>query len=231
MSPTPGQSRAAAARDRLDCARADAARGTAAFALTALLAALAGCSWRPHHPGWVIHSSLQVLGPLPDGGYRLLFPYIIGDFYGPPDTGDFVAPVSRTPDGFTLDLNRTQKELQSELEPADFSLRFLRIAPHDARLARLIPIALQRDGIEPVGRVEWLDAQSRRPLMLVYVDRPARIAGSVVRGGEALRYDIRVSNAGYVWVGAVQMGQHDTLYTAVPAPQQLILTITSGRMK
>ena len=179
----------------------------------------------------MIQSSVQVLGPLPAGGYRLVFPYIVGDFYGPPGTGDFVAPVSRTADGFTLDLNLTQKALESELGPTDFSLRFLRIAPRDARLARLTPGALQRDGIESVGRVEWLDAQSRRPLMLVYVDRPARIDGTVTRGGETLRYDIRVAKAGYMWIGAVQVSEHDTLYTRVRPPQHLILAITTGRMK
>lgn len=168
---------------------------------------------------------------MPAGGYRLVFPYIVGDFYGPPDTGNFVVPVSQTAAGFTLDLNRTQKELESELGPTDFTLRFLRIAPHEARLARLIPVALQRRGIDSVGTVEWLDAQSHRPLMLVYVDRPARIVGSVTRGGETLRYDIRVARAGYVWIGAVQAGEHDALYAAVRPPRQLILTITMGRVK
>ena len=179
----------------------------------------------------MIHSSIQVLGLVPAGGYRLAFPYIVGDFYGPPDTGNFVTPVRQTAAGFTLDLNRTQGSLESDLGPTDFSLRFLEIAPHDARLARLIPIALQREGIDPVGTVEWLDAQSGRPLMLVYVDRPARIEGSVNRGGETLRYDIRVAKAGYVWIGAVQAGEHDTLYTTVRPPQRLVLTITIGQKK
>ena len=223
--------RAAAARDRRDPAHPVAARGAVVLAVTALLAALAGCSWGPHHPGWVIHATTQVLGPLPARGYRLVFPYIVGDFYGPPDTGNFVVPVSQGADGFTLDLNRTQKALESELGPTDFSLRFLRIAPHEARLARLIPVALQRDGIDPVGTAEWLDARSHRPLMLVYVDRPARIEGSITRGGETLRYDIRVAQAGYAWIGAVQAGEHDTLYTAVRPPQHLILTITTLRMR
>lgn len=226
MSAISGRPRAAAARDRRG-----PARGAALAALVVLLVVSSGCSWGPHHPGWVIHSAIQVVGPLPTGGYRLVFPYIVGDFYGPPDTGYFVTPVSQTAGGFTLDLNRTQKALESELGPADFSLRFLRIAPREARLARLIPLALQRDGIDPVGRVEWLDAQSRRPLMLVYVDRPARIQGSVTRRGERLRYDIAVAEAGYVWIGAVQAGEHDTLYTVVRPPQQLILTITSGQKK
>lgn len=201
----------------------------AALVLIALLAALSGCSRRPHHADWVIHSSLDVIGPPPAGGYRLVFPYIVGDFYGAPNTGGFVAPVSRTPGSFVLDLNRTQEALERELGPTDFSLRFLEIVPHDARIARLAPAALQRDGIDPVGTVEWLDAQSRMPLMLVYIDRPARIAGSLTRDGETIRYEVRAPKPGYFWIGGVQSGPHETLYTVVPSPRHLILTITTKR--
>jgi len=151
----------------------------------------------------------------------------VGDFYGPPDTGDFVAPASRTASGFTLDLNRTQAALESELAPAHFSLRRLEAVPADTRLARLTPDALQRNGINPVGTVEWSDANSHRPLMLVYVDRPARITGSYLRGGETTRYDIRVVAAGYVWIAGIRVSEHDTLYTSVPAPKHLVLTITT----
>jgi hypothetical protein len=193
----------------------------------ALLGALSGCSRAPHHPGWVIESSVEVIGPPPAGGYRLIFPYIVGDFYGPRSTGNFVVPVSATAGSFTLDLNRTQAALEKELGPADFSLRFLKIVPQDARIARLAPEALQRNDIEPVGSVEWLDARSRKPLMLVYVDRPARIAGSVTRNGEAIRYDIRAVKPDYIWIGAVHAGEHETLYTVVPPPEHLILTVTT----
>lgn len=214
-------------RTRAAVASARAARQTAAFALAiALLTALPGCARAPHHPDWVIHSALEVLGTPPAGGYRLAFPYIVGDLYGPPDTGDFVTPVSRSASGFTLDLNRAQQALESELAPTDFSLRFLRITPAKARIARLAPEALQRNGIEPVGTVEWRDAQSRRPLMLVYIDRPAVVAGSLTRGGETIRYDIRVATPGYVWIGGIPSGEHETLYTVVPRPQHLVLTIT-----
>jgi hypothetical protein len=202
---------------------------TLLIALLALLAALSGCSRLPHHPGWVIRSSIAIVGPPPADGYRLIFPYIVGDFYGPPSTGNFVAPVSGGATGFTLDLNRTQDALEKVLEPVDFSLRFLEVVPHDARVARLAPAALQRNDIGPVGTVEWLDARSRQPLMLVYVDRPARIAGSVTRGGETVRYDIRAAKPDYVWIGGVRVSEHDTLYTVVPAPQHLILTITTRR--
>jgi hypothetical protein len=200
----------------------------AAIALTALLAALSDCSRGPHHPDWVIRSSIELAGPPPPGGYRLVFPYIVGDLYGSPNTGDFVRPASRAPGSFVLDLNRTQQALEGELERARFSLPFLHITPTATRLARLAPAALQRDGIETVGTAQWLDAASRRPLMLVYVDRPARLAGSFSRAGETVGYDIRVAKPGYVWIGSLQVGQHDTLYTAVPPPRRLILTIRTG---
>lgn len=177
----------------------------------------------------MIHSALELIGPPPADGYRLLFPYIVGDFYGSPDTGDFVVPASRTSGGFTLDLNRTQQALESELAPTDFSLRFLKITPAEARIARLAPEALQRNGIEPVGTVEWRDGKSGRPLMLVYVDRAARIEGSLTRGGETIGYDVRAAGAGYIWIGSIRKGEHDTIYTVVPPPRHLILTITTGR--
>jgi hypothetical protein len=65
--------------------------------------------------------------------------------------------------------------------------------------------------------------------MLVYVDRPARIEGSDTRDGNTIRYDIRVANPGYVWIGATPRGGHETLYTTVPPPQQPVLTITIER--
>lgn len=214
----------AAARGRIDAARLGAA-----LALIATLAALSGCARGPRHPDWIIHSAIEIIGPRPSGGYRLVFPYIVGDFYGSPNTGGFVVPVSRSGDGFTLDLNRTQKALESELAPTAFSLRFLKIVPAKARIARLIPMALQRDGIEPVGTVEWLDRPSHRQLMLVYVDRPMRIEGGVSRGGDTVRYDIRADKPGYLWIGGIRVGERETLYTTVPRPQHLALTITTAR--
>lgn len=227
MSVTSGRSSAAAVAGCHD--GVGALDITLLVALLALLAALSGCSRPPHHPSWVIQSSVEVVGPPPDGGYRLIFPYIVGDFYGPPSTGNFVAPVSSDAAGFTLDLNRTQDALEKELEPVDFSLRFLEIMPHDARIARLAPAALQRNDIDPVGTVEWLDAGSRKPLMLVYIDRPARIVGSVTRGRETVRYDIRAAKPDYVWIGGVQLGEHETLYTVVPPPRHLLMTISTRR--
>lgn len=91
-----------------------------------------GCGRGPNHPGWVIHSSIEVIGPPPAAGYRLIFPYIVGDLYGSANTGAFVAPLSLTPSAFTLDLNRTQDSLERELEPTDFEFRIMKITPRDA---------------------------------------------------------------------------------------------------
>ncbi|MGH8202540.1 MAG: hypothetical protein ACREVO_19590 [Steroidobacteraceae bacterium] len=200
-----------------------------AVALVALVALVAACSRGPQHPDWVIHSAIEVIGAPPAGGYRLIFPYVVGDVYGAANTGAFVVPMSLTPRSFTLDLNRTQQDLQSELGPTDFELHRMKIAPRDARLARLAPVALQRDGIEAVGSMDWRDAHSGRSLMLVYVDRPAWITGTFSRVGATFRYNIRVPKPGYVWIAAIRAGEHATLYAVVPPPRDLILTITTGQ--
>jgi hypothetical protein len=173
----------------------------------------------------VIHFTVEIAGPPPPGGYRLVFPYIVGDLYGSPNTGAFVEPASRGPGSFVLDLNLTQEVLERELEPTDFTLGFLHVTPAQTRIARLTPIALERDGIDPVGTVQWLDERTGRPLMLVYVDRPARIAGSFTRAGKTIDYDIRARAPGYVWIGSVPAGEQEMLFRAVPAPRGLILRI------
>ena len=175
----------------------------------------------------MIHSAIEFAGPPPPGGYRLVFPYIVGDLYGSPNTGAFVEPASRGPGSFVLDLNRTREVLERELEPTDFTLGFLHVTPAQTRIARLTPIALERDGIDPVGTVQWLDERTRRPLMLVYVDRPARIAGSFTRAGKTIGYDVRTTAPGYVWIGSVSAGAQETLFRAVPAPRRLILRINT----
>ena len=79
-----------------------------AFAGRTACCVVSGCSRAPQHADWVIHSAIEVIGAPPAGGYRLIFPYIVGDFYGPANTGGFVVPGGPTATGFTLDLNRTQ---------------------------------------------------------------------------------------------------------------------------
>jgi hypothetical protein len=198
------------------------------------LLALAGCDKAdPDHPEWVIHSQLVFLSenfssprePLPAGQFRLLFPYIAGDIYGPPTTGDFFNSPLDADYRFEINLNRAHKSLLASLEPTELSLSYLHIEPAEARVARLAPSILQADGIEPLGRTDWFDPASGRPLLLLYLDRPATISGRAVVHGRPLRYAIRVAAPGYVWVGR-QSNADEDVYAVTPKPARLLLAVT-----
>ncbi len=201
--------------------------------LPALAVLIAGCTAaEPDRPEWVIESRLvfrsedfgRELEPLPPGRFRLLFPFIAGDLYGPPTTGDFLHPALAPDYSFRLDLNRGHKSLLASLQPSELGLPYLHVEPSDARLARLAPMILEADGIEPLGRVEWFDPDSQRTLLLLYLDRAASISGQTGSRGRLLRYSIRVSAPGYVWVGK-QAGADEDLYTVMPRPPRLLLAV------
>jgi hypothetical protein len=83
---------------------------------------------------------------------------------------------------------------------------------------------LEADGIEPVGRTDWVDGDSRRTVMLLYLDRAATISGE----SAAAKFSIRAAAAGYVWVGSQPAAQGE-VYTVIPAPARLLLAVTPGR--
>jgi len=215
-------------------------RGTAPrplLALAVLAAVLAGCgtgdSQRP--PGWVLHSQLRFYAsdlqtqraPLPRGAFRLFFPFIAGDLYGPATTGDFIHPLLRPDYSFEIDFGRVQPDLLRSLQPTEFSLDYLRIDPPEARLARLAPVALQPDGIEQVATTDWIDAARHERLMLVYFDRPARITGSLTRNGYTVHYNVRAAAPGYVWVARRPSSDDgEQMYTEVAPPQTVVLALT-----
>jgi hypothetical protein len=191
-----------------------------------LVALLAACSEPSPEPraDWVLQAQVRFYTedlqaerePLPAGSYRLWCPYIVGDLYGAPDTGDLIQPVPN-PDGtVVVDLNVGHERLLAALEPADFSLSVLKLEPADARIARLAPMAMQADGIEQIGATDWIDADSKQRLMLLYADRPCRIWGG--------RYDIRIAAAGYVWVA--ETADDKRTFTVVSQPRRLEIAIT-----
>jgi hypothetical protein len=204
---------------------------------------LSGCHpAQPDRAAWVIRSKLVFLSedlateraPLPPAQFRLFFPYVAGDIYGSPTTGDFINPVVGADYRFQIDLNRSHAALLASLEPTQLSLSQLRIEPAGARIARLAPMVLQADGIERVGRANWIDADTRRTLLLLYFDRPARITGRLVGGGKPIRYSIHAAAEGYVWVGQ-EPGADENVYEVMAAPTRLLLAVTPttdpGRME
>jgi hypothetical protein len=189
------------------------------------LAVLGACHPAPPPPrtDWIIHSQLVFLSadlkserpPLARGRFRLFFPYIAGDIYGSPTTGDFINPTLDADYRFTIDLNRTHQALLASLEPTALSVPYLHIEPAAARVARLAPMVLEVDGIEPIGRTQWVDGDTRRELVLLYFDRPAVISGG--------KFAVHAPAGGYVWVGL-----HGDVYTVMPTPVRLLLAVTAS---
>jgi hypothetical protein len=207
------------------------------FALLATTGTLAGCGQNESaepHGGWVLHSQIEFLSPdlqvardpLPRSAFRLFFPYIAGDLYGPATTGDFIHPVISADLKFEIDFGRVQQDLARSLQPTEFSLDYLKIEPPDARIARLAPLALQPDGIELVAATDWVDAITHERLMLVYFDRPARITGALVRDDYTIRYNVRATTAGYIWIARRQTDDGEQMYIEVEKPKSVVLALT-----
>lgn len=161
----------------------------------------------PARADWVLESHVafveadgKTARTVPAEDLRLWVPYVVGDLYGAPNAGE-LSPVALKPDlSFSLDLNKTNEKLKAALIPTDFSQKWMTIEPKDARVARLSPFVLPVEGIVPVGLCEWLDMDTGDKLMLVYLDRPARIRGEIVHEGRDLRFDIESTEAGYIWI-------------------------------
>jgi hypothetical protein len=206
------------------------------FAFIGAAGLLAGCgrSEPESHHGLVLHSRVQFFAadlqvardPLPRNSFRLFFPYIAGDLYGPATTGDFIHPVINPDLSFDIDLTRAQPDLNRSLQPTEFSLDYLKIEPPDARLARLAPLALQPDGIEQVAVADWIDAATHERLMLVYMDRPSRITGALVHDGYTIRYNVRAAAAGYIWIARRKTEDGEQMYTEVEKPESVILALS-----
>jgi hypothetical protein len=206
------------------------------FVVVAAASLLAGCgqsSTESHH-GWVLHSQIKFLGPdlavarepLPRNAFRLFFPYIAGDLYGPATTGDFIHPTLNADLSFEIDFSRVQKDLNRSLQPTEFSLSYLKIEPANARIARLAPLALQPDGIEQVAVTDWINAETHERLMLVYVDRPSRITGAFVRDDSTIRYNVRAAAPGYIWIARRRTDDGEQMYTEVEKPESVALALT-----
>ncbi len=204
--------------------------------LCVVATALGGCGKTDPgaHRGWVLHSQVKFFAadlqtarePLPRNTFRLFFPYIAGDLYGPATTGDFIHPVINADYTFEIDFNRIHQDLVRSLQPTEFSLDYLKVDPPDTRIARLAPLALQPDGIEQVAAAEWMDAASHEKLMLVYVDRPARITGALVRDTYTIRYNVRATAPGYVWIARRETDEGEQMYTEVEKPAAVVLALT-----
>jgi hypothetical protein len=189
------------------------------------LALLAACGTReevpaPERPDWVLKSRVVFVEAdgkteraAPAEDLRLWVPYVVGDLYGQPNAGE-LSPTALKPDlSFSLDLNKSNDKLRAALVPTVFSQKWMTIEPAAARV----------DNITPVGRCEWLDKDTGHKLMLVYLDRPARIRGEIVYEGRSLRFDIEAKEAGYLWI---RQPEGSGEYRVAPWPGRVLLAVT-----
>lgn len=202
-------------------------------AACAVLALLGACGPPPDRSADVIRAKLVFVGPdlrtrvqaPPVSALRLWCPFILGDLYGEPGTGDLAHAVLHSDLTLEVDLDRSLGDLERSLGPTELSLPFLKAEPAEARIARLAPMVLQANGIEPLGRTEWLDADTHERLMLVFADRPVRITGQRVARGVTLSYDLLIPQAGYVWVREHVASTGDLAYRVAPRPAHLELAV------
>ena len=200
----------------------------------AILLCLSACSANeepaaPAREDWVLQSHVAFLAAdgktprnAPAESLRLWVPYVVGDLYGAPNAGE-LAPVTFKPDlSFVLDLNKSHENLAKVLIPTNFSQKWMIIEPATARIARLSPFVLPADGIVPVGVAEWLDADTGTKLMLVYLDRPARLRGEIVHEGRNLQFDITAAEAGYMWI---QQPEGSGVYRKATWPGRVVLAV------
>jgi hypothetical protein len=203
-------------------------------AIVAAFVALSACApsektAAPPRQDWVLKTHVAFLESdgktpraTPTESLRLWVPYVVGDIYGAPNAGE-LAPVTFNPDlSFVLDLNRSHENLAKALIPTAFSQKWMIIEPATARIARLSPFVLPADGIVPVGVAEWLDADTGVKLMLVYLDRPARLRGEIVHQGRNLRFDIEAKEAGYLWI---QQPEGSGVYQKAAWPGRVVLAV------
>jgi hypothetical protein len=158
----------------------------------------------------------------PNEKLRLWVPYLVGDMYGSPNEGEVVAVTLNSDLSFTMDLNGAGKILEKALVPSKFSQKWMAIEPAAARIARVLPFVMPADNIGPVGVSEWLDPGSGSKLMLLYVDRPARVIGEIVYEGRQLKFDIEAKEAGYLWV---RQPEGDGVFQSVPRPERVELAV------
>jgi hypothetical protein len=155
---------------------------------------------------------------------RIWAPMLVGDMYGSPNEGEPVHMELKADRTFRLDLNGADRTIEKGLVPTQFSQKWMAIEPAEARIARLIPFVVEADGIAPAGTAEWLDLESGAKLILLYVDRPARIRGDIVFEERRLQFEIDAARAGFLWIRQPE-GNGTFRAAPPPAPGKLVLAV------
>jgi len=197
-----------------------ALRHTVAGCCAALLASCGGGEptatvTTPPRDDWRFEARVSIEeGPLEAGEFSLIVPYVLGDMYGGPDSEAYLTPAVSANGAFTVDLNLVHDAMLRELdarEPQPLRDNRMHIEPATVRFATLSPEIVDRR-FKSLGNTNWVNRDSDRVQRLIYFDGPARLTGNDL--------DIRVTEAGYVWV---EMPSSPAVARIVPPPRDLVL--------
>lgn len=160
-----------------------------------LAAALYGCAGRSATDEPVV----QVVG---SPSLVAAFPVITGAVWGAPDTEPLVfapAPFGGT---MTVPLKELEQKIQPMASPATpESLKAgLLVQPEDTRLARVGTFFADKEQERYVFGAGFIDQASGDFLVLVYVDRPCTLSGTVSVQELPTQYHVQIPTPGMHWL-------------------------------
>lgn len=132
----------------------------------------------------------------------LAFPNISGAIFGAPATSPVYIVKVDEKLHFSLNLQENLPEIKSGAAPLsdEWKLLGLSVKPENTRLARLGTFPFDAVTRKPLGGGGFIDPVSRNTLILVYVDRPCEIKGSINFDNELYVHDLRFITGGFHWI-------------------------------
>jgi hypothetical protein len=188
-------------------------------------------------PEWELRTRVQfvesdfktVREALPPESFYLSFPFIGGDLYGAPTTEDFIRVTVDADYSFVLDLSTSKRFARRAARPAAIGEGRIRGTPPALGLARVATFTLDPKTDRRAGFTAWSDASSGENMILAYLDRPGRIAGSLSEDGQEYRFDISVDKEGYAWLRSRDLAEHVSELVVGEWPRELVLRVAPLR--
>ncbi len=132
----------------------------------------------------------------------LAFPHISGAIFGAPDSSPVYIVKVDEQLRFSLNLQDKLPEIKSAAAPLsnEWKLLGLSVKPENTRIARLGTFPFDAVTRKPLGGGGFIDPVSRNTLILVYVDRPCEIKGSIDFDNELYEHNLKFSTGGFHWI-------------------------------
>ncbi len=156
----------------------------------------------------------------------LVFPYIPGRMYGQPSGDLFLMKHLSGKLDFQLDLRGKYKEIAAFARPMQMQGQGLQIQPRETRMARMGTFAFDPRTMDMIGDGSFIDRQSREYLIMVYVDQPCQITGTVEMHGKVYDHNIRLTEKGFHWIKFRKQGKEGFLLREFSPPDGVNFTVT-----